>query len=568
MPLHVKYRHSTGWTGLPEIHTPLKRPPTPDILRPKNTFIPTSLENARRRAMILIHSTEKDVQCFKDKHFRNARNTFGIETDDLIRYVHEKTGKQARAKDYKEFDQFLSRCRTTASLVQKDELDKMDVILKRTSAFDVLVEKSKEKLEEAFNDYVDKYCLSFASEAQNREINCVHEYENNIVEWRRIATDTLAALEDILRQYAINCGDSFEDFKRHYDNILHCMRSALKMFPRIANALKNWITADEAYPRKLHDQANALMVEKLNKIKEVREQQLRAGYAQHQLKHKDYSTTKIVKRLNQTIESKRYFRKKEVALSEKQQRLELSVAKKQKEMETLYEEHYFEQPDSPSTSNNILLKISIVQDEIIKLQKTLESAKKNLNNTKNERKVIEKDVHRLQKLRDNSIKSEKFISKEAIAREEKLKSNHHENRELRNKIECLKRIRSIKLHPDTLKKIFAEGYTPGKKFEITDGFGDACKIAAAHIGYKWPLLYLELPFQPARDTNLRNQDIEAFDIAGQKRDLRTKDVALRSLAKWKRLNSKATVYMLLSSLRLIGAGKIAHRIEKQRLSTK
>ena len=48
------------------------------------------------------------------------------------------------------------------------------------------------------------------------------------------------------------------------------------MFPRIYNPLKDWVTADEAYARKLQDEANDILRRKVQITEDTRRSMLRA----------------------------------------------------------------------------------------------------------------------------------------------------------------------------------------------------------------------------------------------------------------------------------------------------
>ncbi|ESP01512.1 hypothetical protein LOTGIDRAFT_172686 [Lottia gigantea] len=566
MPLKYQFRYSVGLPELrvPSSHPEPKRTPTPHIFfREIKLNVPTSLESERRKAMMLIHASEKDIRNFNEKHFRFARNTFNMQTEDLIRFVHQKTGRQTRAESCRDFSAFLNRCRTSLKVAHKDELKKMDAILNRSVSFEEMLEKCRDYLYKALNDHVDKYCLSFASEAQGKEIPCVLEYENNIVAWRRKINEGFEKLEEIQDQLKTHKGDSFEDYKKNYDNILYGMKVVLSIFPRISAPLKDWITADEAYSRKLQDAANNLIKRKLENTKEARKTQLRAGDAVHQMRQKTYNSKNVRKKLSHVVEEKKYLRKRELGLMEKQSNMEKSYKEKKGREESLYEDLYFERSYSPTQAKQLLADINKVQEEMLKLDKKLDFLKDNLGKVRTERKAAQKEIYRLQNIYERSVKNEEYLSQNVDRRERDAEKNEENIRDLKSKIDSITRIRAIKLHPDTLKRLYDDGYSPGRRFDLTDGFTEACKITAKGIGHKWPVLYARLPFRPTRDAALIKQDIEAFDISGQKRDQTTRDVAFKSLAKWKRLSSEASTNHLVETLRDIDMSRLARKIEKR-----
>ena len=50
----------------------------------------------------------------------------------------------------------------------------------------------------------------------------------------------------------------------------------LQVFPRIYNPLKDWVTADEAYARKLQDEANDILRRKVQVTEDTRRSMIRA----------------------------------------------------------------------------------------------------------------------------------------------------------------------------------------------------------------------------------------------------------------------------------------------------
>nr|KAG5702341.1 hypothetical protein BaRGS_003008 [Batillaria attramentaria] len=64
---------------------------------------PVSLEAERRKAMMLIHSAEKEVLNFREKHFRRPKSHFSIDTVDFLHYVVEKAETRRVPKTWIDF---------------------------------------------------------------------------------------------------------------------------------------------------------------------------------------------------------------------------------------------------------------------------------------------------------------------------------------------------------------------------------------------------------------------------------------------------------------------------------
>ena len=109
----------------------------------------------------------------------------------------------------------------------------MDAALVRAAQFEELVATARQKLTEALEDHIGRYCHSFSAETGENEIRCVQEYENNITRWRGVVRESLALLDDILRSMK-EAGPTFENYVLSYDKILHYMHLALEVRWRLS----------------------------------------------------------------------------------------------------------------------------------------------------------------------------------------------------------------------------------------------------------------------------------------------------------------------------------------------
>ena len=205
----------------------------PEPVKERTLAPPISLEAERRKAMMLIHSTEKDVLTFREKYFRRPRNHFGIETVDLVHYVIENAETRRVPKTFWDFKTHYEKLRETVVFLYPREIPHMDAALVRAAQFEELVTTARQKLTEALEDHIGRYCHSFSAETGENEIRCVQEYENNITRWRGVVRESFALLDDILRSMK-EAGPTFENYVLSYDKIMHYMHLALEVRWRLS----------------------------------------------------------------------------------------------------------------------------------------------------------------------------------------------------------------------------------------------------------------------------------------------------------------------------------------------
>ncbi|ELU08297.1 hypothetical protein CAPTEDRAFT_211144, partial [Capitella teleta] len=132
-------------------------------------------------------------------------------------------------------------------------------------------------------------------------------------------------------------------------------------------------------------------------------------------------------------------------------------------------------------------------------------------------------------------------------------------------VDTLKRIREIKQDSDTLKKIHHYECNPGYMRNNSDELSSAFKIASTDLGKDWTGLYQKLPFIPSRDRRERTRDLEVIDLSNRRTDAGFEQLAMKSLEKWRRLSSAASVEELIETLRKMKKRRTVRRIERELL---
>lgn len=129
------------------------------------------------------------------------------------------------------------------------------------------------------------------------------------------------------------------------------------------------------------------------------------------------------------------------------------------------------------------------------------------------------------------------------------------------KQEILKRVRELKLSPDTLRRINTRRQEVTTKVQLDD----ACRYVAFHIGKDWKKLYDRLPFVPPRDPDRRQKDVEVIDNISARQDRTPEESALRSLEKWRSFNRQGDIIQLIRGLRKLNKVELAQKLESRSL---
>ncbi|GFN77458.1 hypothetical protein PoB_000396400 [Plakobranchus ocellatus] len=308
------------------------------------------------------------------------------------------------------------------------------------------------KLTSAVEDHAGKYCHSYNAETGVYEIPSVQHYENNITKWRGQIREAFVLLDDIMRNIK-ESSMTMELFLQNYPRVVHYMGLSLDVFPRVFNALKDWVTADEAYIR----------CEKLLRARDERRQ----------------------------------CRKRQLTLMDASSKMAAELSNAKQELDRSLQQFYHAggRNNTNSAKVKLLGSSNSLSYEIARLEKKMNSLNAELRTVKIERMAAQKEFHKMQVLVEKNAKLEMDIQYDAYDASQDVHDLDEERRVLGEKVMALARIRAIKTDPRTVKVIYSEGYTPGRKFDVPAELEEACRVAALEIGKDWPAM----PPSPRRE---------------------------------------------------------------------
>ncbi|KAL5016344.1 hypothetical protein ScPMuIL_005933 [Solemya velum] len=531
-----------------------------DLKKPSKE--PVSLESERRKGMILVHYVERDTKVFRNKWLRNITDTNIEPLMEFADYARTKLSFK-KPKTPVQFLNQLELMMSDPDLVeQRYEISLLMVIGQRAKSFEETFRICLDRLRESTNDHIMPYCLSFSPEMEGREVKCVHEYENNINRWLQEIEEVFEEIEKTKKEYELLGSPSFCEHIQNYSKILFIMDSIFDVFAKMHEPIKSWVVADEAYSSRVQFELNSILRRKMVIADALKRHNSRVEDAKHKLIRSNFDTKKMHEKLQDVLTERRFCRKIELSSRDDIEIIEVDLELKKKELDDVTNRLLHRKVNSQSIYDSLTARMSFLQEDIFKLENQARKHKQKLLGMKKDRYRVQKEVHRLKNEYESCQKDSARVHDFADTQSRSTKDLIEEQQDLTSKAKSLRRIRQIKLHPDTVKDIYLHGYTPGRKLSFSDPFKKAFTVAAEGVGGDWMRLYKRLPFVPSRPSEDRSQDVEDINLARRSLDAGIEHLAFASLKTWQHHSKVVSLNSLVKTLRRIKKFDTANRVEK------
>ncbi|XP_012946607.1 uncharacterized protein LOC101858690 [Aplysia californica] len=344
-----------------------------------------------------------------------------------------------------------------------------------------------------------------------------------------------------IKDTAIN----LEYFITNFPRAVHYMGLSLDVFPRIYNPLKDWVTSDEAYVRRLQEEMEELKREKVSLDSLARRHRMQAGGIQSKVIRSQHHSTTLRGRLVAARDERRACRKRELSVMDATVKIESELYQRKQALSRTLRNLSQDDPSLTTRREQLVDNSSLLSDQIARLEKKMAGMKTELKNVKKERIAAQKEFHRMQVLHEKNTKLEHDIKDDADDATQDVRDIEEERRILGEKVIALARIREIKNDPNTIKVIHKEGFAPGRKFDVSEGLEEACRTAASEIGRDWPMLS-----SPRRWSGSKfNFNLSARSESSVHGSEISKCGSTRSLDQWSRVSQEASSNALGRTLR-------------------
>ena len=362
--------------------------------------VPISLEGERRKAMKLVYAMERDCLHFRETWLMNVDDD---RTDDWVEFVNlakNRTSSTGSYAGYKDFEKDLVNLREDTGYLgsRVQTIAELQKVCNRAKAFENMFELSYLRIEDALNQYMSKYCLSFFAEIEGMDVESAREYENGINGWQ---IEIKCCLNDAAKaKLAIQqlFGKNFVDYVRLYAQVLHGMYSAFDAFMAVCDPFRSWVTADEGYVKRIRIELSCLEGQKSRATEILRKRSFKVHEQKSQELRTNFNNKKLGEEVQGTVHGRKYCRNREFSFVDKiemaenvlqEQKLALEEAKNKvntRPMHTLVRE----------PTDGMKEKTSRLQTDVNRLEKQVEQMKRGKRDMRETRYNLQKKYHSLQ----------------------------------------------------------------------------------------------------------------------------------------------------------------------------
>lgn len=476
-------------------------------------------------------------------------------------------------KDYDKFLKLTLRRETDEDIIISDEYMDLISIAKRAREFDILLSGCQKRLQNCYDNHAQPHLVSlkhmlpssstYTSDSSGNGdsvLKSVDEYDTATIQQAEAVEQKLSELGNSYASYRESL-HPFTEFVRngdsHSSQMGRCCRSVLE----VCKMLEAWAQGDHGYPeslmkeldekKRLRDSLQLTLrqtqVEKAEKkefINKLLRKEARAArlYTQHKT-----CRERLKDRLAQ-------LRDRDLILSEK-------LRSRREQLEKLREEKDERGDVSPRRSRATT-------------EETLEA---NIESFERERRITKKNIDRVEgeikpandRAYENKVEMVTFrhqreeTEKECRRLDGEIVSHKERITRLDELCERLVFVRELKISPEAYRKGLRKiRLQEASKADGSQDLTEACQQAAPVVGKKWRKLYFYLPFDPPRDVDKRQRDVILLDMIASRKDLTDKEVARKSLEKWRSFHRRGGVLDLSRALRAIHKSGLANQIEK------
>ena len=358
---------------------------------------PISLEGERRKAMQLVYAVEREVEAFREKWLLDETED---NVDEWTDFINLAKGKQQPAfKTCQAFGEELKRIREDDGFLSSRVLviQELQRVVDRDRVFRELFESAHRRLAIALNEYMVKYCLSFISELEELDVECVRDYENNINIWQGEIRNALIGAEGAMDNISETGKHSFAEYISNYGQILHFMHVALDCLACVTDPFRSWVTADEGYLKKVSLGISALRIEKRELGYHFRRDCSRLAERKSKEIRADFDNKLLQSRVKDKLKNRRYCRKREFSFVDKIERTENILTERKFELQEAQQKvktrplhTLVREPSDGMTETCQRLK-----DDVSKMESYLNRVRRGKRDMRETRYHVQKEYHNL-----------------------------------------------------------------------------------------------------------------------------------------------------------------------------
>ncbi len=424
----------------------------------------TSQEVVRRKIMLTVHNVEREITNFRDRFLMDIEdiklNVWLYIIDDIC----ESAGrKQDKIEDFKDFENLLYSSTVQVSTAQSIEFNELKTLCDRARIFEYISFSLKSALVDAYDKYLKKFCLSFITETDDVNIAAaIREYEYSIIQSENIIVERIQLLDHLLDEHD-SLMHPFQKYVDEYEKVIHLMMEVCHVFLSICDPIKKWTVLDAFYAKRLQSEINYSNKRKMDLKDIIKQTEYDYEQTVLKIKRQDFHIAKLEMQLSDTREDKYGLKRREIDILNHYDKIEMEIKKKMHNLQIIKKNIKGRKENSPSLYHHLVGQFETYRNDIKKLEKKQHITYAQVSSLKKDQVLVQKRIDLIAEKLAKCYKSRDMAIGKIAKLELDLKKMKKEAGNLDGMINGLKRVREIKLHSDTVKKIQA-GY---KHEEIT-----------------------------------------------------------------------------------------------------
>lgn len=419
--------------------------------------IPISADGIRKDIQRTILTVEKETDLFIHEHPGDVGNH-----GNWMKFISAACGLMQTdpnsLRDYNDLRPILSKARSHESLSEyREEYLDLRRMTERAKLFDFIAFDLREELMNVYETKLEKFCLSFYQETKEEELKSVEEYEETIRICRREIKDR-RELVDRLVEEAGRHKDSLRRYIDNYPSIMNRMIDVCQALAGVCIPMKKWLSADANYTHRIQEEVTNYTRRKLDLQEVIKEKAEEREKWNKRVRRAAGRTRSLESKLKEFKEEKMTYMRRKADVEQRFIKCEAELNRRQSDLREIKEE---EEGGGGEGDGGYL---SGMADAV---SNDIRWTEEKLNRMMDQMKGLQLDERKIQgqiDLVSESIEDNQSHQKTAAERRKTCDEEiGYVNEDIRfhlSKIRALQKVREVKLHSDTLKKIFHYGYNP------------------------------------------------------------------------------------------------------------
>lgn len=339
------------------------------------------------------------------------------------------------------------------SIRKKQAYKDLVFICERARTFEHMIPNIRESLVECARDHLYKYCRSFIEETYDEvQIRPIIEYEELITTSKKEIDQKIDSLNNNILKYG-EMKSPFRDFISKGNIHAALMEEISVLNIEIAHAIKKWIADDASYPERLlqevffNNSYKENLVENIRKLEEEKQVMVKNLDKKHRVNYsvmRDHAYHKKEKhKLKNSLETVNF----------KIEKLEKQIEGKNIEINDLKEAVADKTPIAPRDRQELRRKLEKAEADLDRLEERKDVMERQHGRLDKELKRISDRTYELKVELVTNRHDQEEMKQGILGVEIEMKSILERLSSIDEKQEILKRVRELKLSPDTLRRI-------------------------------------------------------------------------------------------------------------------